>query len=52
MTLRTAIAAPVAAPVTERLAPAVLLLGGVPVLTVLVMSAVRYVASGTLGPVG
>jgi len=37
-------------PVTlaDTLPPVVLLLGGVPVLTLLVMTAVRYVASGTL----
>jgi len=37
-------------PVTlaETLPPVVMLLGGVPALTVLVMTAVRYVASGTI----
>lgn len=33
---------------TDTLPPVALLLGGVPLLTVLVMTAVRYVASGTL----
>lgn len=32
----------------DTLPPVVLLLGGVPVLTLLVMTAIRYVASGTI----
>lgn len=36
------------ATLADTLPPVVMLLGGVPVLTLLVMTAVRYVASGTI----
>jgi hypothetical protein len=34
-------------PLADALPPVAMLLGGVPVLTVLVMTAARYIASGT-----